>query len=185
MSNQSDSDSNDMSAADAESSGAAAVETPASELPAADEVVTALQKERDELYDRLLRATAEFDNYRKRVEKERREMLEFAAADVLADLLPIIDDLERALAAPAGGDAEAYRKGVEIIYRQMQDLLKRHNVTALDTLGSDFDPHVHQAVIHEVSDAHREGEVMAELRRGYKKGERLLRPAMVKVAKTS
>ncbi len=183
MDNQRDPDSNDVTADGPDSADAAGVETPGQ--PSAEETRTALQKERDEVFDRLLRLTAEFDNYRKRVEKERREMVEFAAVDVLTNLLPIMDDLERALAAPAAGDAEAYRKGVEIIYRQMQELLRRHNVTAIDAVGSDFDPHVHQAVIQEVSDAHREGEVMMELRRGYRKGDRMLRPAMVKVAKTS
>ncbi len=152
---------------------------------ATDDGRQALQKERDELFDRLLRVSAEFDNYRKRVEKERRDLLEYAGSDVLTDLLPILDDLDRALAAPAGSDAEAYRKGVEIISKQMHDLLKRRNVMPVEALGADFDPHVHQAVIHEVSDDHREGEVTAELRRGYRMGERLLRPAMVKVAKRS
>ncbi len=179
MNNDRDSDSHDVTATKT-SADEAVVESPEPQDGRA-----ALQKERDDLYDRLLRVTAEFDNYRKRVDKDRREMVEFAAADVLTDLLPIIDDLERALAAPTGGDAEAYRKGVEIIYRQMQELLKRHHVTAIEAVGSDFDPHVHQAVIQEVSDAHREGEVMMELRRGYRKGDRLLRPSMVKVAKTS
>lgn len=160
---------------------------PAVELPppGGDEALHALQKERDELYDRLLRVSAEFDNYRKRIEKERRDLVDYAGSDVLADLLPVLDDLERALAAPAGSDAEAYRKGVEIITKQMNDLLKRRNVTPIDAVGTDFDPHVHQAVIQEMSDQHREGEVMAELRRGYKLGDRLLRPAMVKVAKRS
>ena len=164
----------------------AGTEGAAPELPeAADAARSALEKEGDELYDRVLRVSAEFDNYRKRVEKERRDLFEYAGADVLTDLLPIVDDLERALAAPAGADAEAYRKGVEIIYKQMRELLKRRNVTPVSAVGADFDPHVHQAVIQEVSDAHREGEVMAELRRGYRMGDRLLRPAMVKVAKSS
>ncbi len=172
---------------DPESNTAAAPADHAAELPApgGDEALHALQKERDELYDRLLRVSAEFDNYRKRIEKERRDLIDYAGSDVLTDLLPILDDLERALAAPAGSDAEAYRKGVEIISRQMNDLLKRRNVTPIDAVGTDFDPHVHQAVIQEISDQHREGEVMAELRRGYRLGDRLLRPAMVKVAKRS
>ena len=134
-------------------------------------------------YDRVLRLTAEFDNYRKRIERERRETGERAAASLIEELLPIVDDLERALGAEAGPGAESYRKGVEIIYKQLADLLTRRGVTVMDVLGNDFDPHVHQAVAHEESPGARDGEVIEELRRGYKLGDRLLRPAMVKVAK--
>src|SRR5262245_25840852 len=87
--------------------------------PPVTDPVEALRQEKDALQDRLLRSVAEFDNYRKRIDRERRDHAENAAADVLADLLPIMDDLERALQAPASGEAEAYRKGVELIYRQM------------------------------------------------------------------
>jgi molecular chaperone GrpE len=148
-----------------------------------DEPLRELQRERDALQDRLLRTAAEFDNYRKRVERERREHTETAAADALLEMLPIVDNLERALQAPAPAEADVYRKGVELILKQMLDLLRRRNVTAIDAVGADFDPQIHQAVLHEPSDAHRDGEVMAELQRGYRIGERLLRPAMVKVAK--
>lgn len=144
-----------------------------------------LRAERDALQDRLLRTAAEFDNYRKRVERERREMVEFASADALLDLLPIIDNLERALTAPAGGDPEAFRKGIELIHRQMLDLLRKRGAKPIDAIGTDFDPNIHEAVVHEASDRHREGEVMQELQRGYTLGDRLLRPAMVKVAKSS
>jgi len=142
-----------------------------------------LKRERDQLQDRLLRTAAEFDNYRKRVERERRDQLDAATADAIADLLPIMDDLDRALGAMGGDGAAPYRKGVELIHRQMADLLKKRGVKAIDAVGTDFDPNFHQAVIQEVSAAHREGEVMEELRRGYMLGDRLLRPAMVKVAK--
>ena len=134
---------------------------------------------------RLLRTAAEFDNYRKRVDRDRRELAEFAAADALMDMLPIIDNLERALQAPAGGESDALRKGVELIHRQMLDLLRKRGAKPIEALGADFDPNIHQAVVHEPSDQHREGEVMEELQRGYRLGERLLRPAMVKVAKAS
>ena len=142
-----------------------------------------IRRERDEYHDRVLRLTAEFDNYRKRIERERRETSERAAAALLEDLLPIVDDLERALAADAGPGAESYRKGVEIIYKQLADLLTRRGVTVLEVLGTDFDPHLHQAVAYEPSPGARDGEVIEEMRRGYKLGDRLLRPAMVKVAK--
>ena len=149
----------------------------------AGDTLDALRREKDALQDRLLRTAAEFDNYRKRVERERRELSEYAGADVLTDLLPIVDDLERALQAPAGGDAETYRKGVELILRQMLSLLQKRGVKPIEAVGTQFDPRVHEAVMQEVSAEHREGEVIAELRRGYTLGERLLRPSVVKVAK--
>jgi|SRR5687768_12538607 molecular chaperone GrpE len=144
--------------------------------------IEALQAERNALQDRLLRMAAEFDNYRKRIDRERREQSDAAAEGVLLDLLPIVDDLERALQAPAAGDAQAYRAGVELIHRQMLDVLRRRGVTTIETEGADFDPRLHQAVTQEQSDSHREGQIMEELRRGYKLGDRLLRAAMVKVA---
>lgn len=149
----------------------------------ADAPLRELQREKDALQDRLLRTAAEFDNYRKRVDRERRELAELAASDLLLELLPIVDNLERALQAPGGPEAEAYRKGVELILKQMHDLLRKRNVTAIDAVGVDFDPQYHQAVMHEPSEQHRDGEVMAELQRGYRIDDRLLRPAMVKVAK--
>ena len=147
--------------------------------------IDALQREKDALQDRLLRTAAEFDNYRKRMDRERRELSEYAAADMLRDLLPIVDNFERALQAPATAETDAFRKGIELIHKQMVEVLKKRGVKVIDALGTDFDPNFHQAVIHEASDAHREGEVMEELQRGYLLGDRLLRPAMVKVAKPS
>ena len=173
-------------------------ETPAAEDDAAREVsaqaagaqgddgdVAKLKRERDDYYERLLRKSAEFDNYRKRVEKERRDYTEWAAADVLTDVLAVLDDFERALSVEAPPEAQAYRTGVELIHRQLGELLRKRGVTPLETLGTDFDPHVHQAVAYDETPGAREGEVVAELRKGYRLGERLLRPAMVKVAKAS
>jgi molecular chaperone GrpE len=143
-----------------------------------------LRREKEALQDRLLRTAAEFDNYRKRVERERRELADYMKADVLAEILPILDNFERALQAPSS-DAEPFRKGIELIHKQMLDFLKKRGVTSIVALGADFDPNFHQAVIHEPSTAHREGEVIEELQRGYMLGDKLLRPAMVKVAKAA
>src|SRR4051795_2945319 len=143
----------------------------------------ALQRERDDYYDRLLRKTAEFDNYRRRVERERREQADQAVTDLLEDLLLVVDDFDRAMTVEAGEDGSAYRKGVELIHAKLQDLLRRRGVKPIEAIGKDFDPNVHQAVSHESSPHHREGEVIGEMRRGYTIGDRLLRPAMVKVAK--
>src|SRR5688500_14152121 len=140
-----------------------------------------VRRERDALQDRLLRTAAEFDNYRKRMDRERRDLAEYTAGEVIKELLPIIDNLERALQATAQDDP--LRKGVELTHRQMLELLRRRGVIPIETLGADFDPNFHEAVTHEESAQHREGEVMEELQRGYKVGDRLLRPAMVKVAK--
>ena len=152
---------------------------------AADAVdVEAVKAERDALQDRLLRTAAEFDNYRKRIDRERRDQSESAAASLLAEVLPVVDNLERALQAPTGPEAAGYRAGVELIHRQLVDLLRKRGVTPIEALGTDFDPRFHQAVSQETSDAHRDGEVMEEMQRGYMLGDRLLRPAMVKVAKS-
>jgi molecular chaperone GrpE len=155
-----------------------------SSTPEAAADVATLQKERDEYYDLLLRTRAEFDNYRKRVERERLELVETAASDLLRDLLPVVDDLERALSSPVdqSGSAEPYRRGVELIHRQLLEVLRQHGVTPIVAVGTDFDPHRHQAVTHEPAPGHRDGEVIEEYRRGYMVGNRLLRPSMVKVA---
>jgi molecular chaperone GrpE len=143
-----------------------------------------LQRERDDYKDRWLRKTAEFDNYRRRIERERREQADQSVVDLLQDLLLVVDDFDRALTVDAGeGDGTAYRKGVELIHGKLHDLLRKQGVKAIDALGADFDPNVHQAVVHEESPEHREGEVIGELRKGYSLNDRLLRPAMVKVAK--
>jgi molecular chaperone GrpE len=139
-----------------------------------------LRRERDALQDRMLRTAADFDNYRKRMDRERRDLAEQTAGEAIKDLLPIIDNLERALQAAAEDDP--LRKGVELIHKQMLEILRRRGVTPIEALGADFDPNVHEAVTQEESAQHREGEVMEELQRGYKVGDRLLRPAMVKVA---
>ena len=142
-----------------------------------------LTRQRDDYYDRLLRKTAEFDNYRKRIERERQQFAESAAADLIKELLPLVDDLERALKAEAGSDPLSISRGVELIYKQLLDTLRKRGVTPIEALGQDFDPHFHNAVLYEPAAGHREGEVIEEFARGYMLGERLLRPAMVKVAK--
>jgi molecular chaperone GrpE len=159
---------------------------PADRAPAATDASDSpsdLQRERDDYYDRWLRKTAEFDNYRKRIERERREQTDQAVTDLLLELLSAVDDFDRALTVDAGPGAAAYRKGVELIHTKLHDLLRKYGVRPMEALGADFDPNLHQAVMHEASPAHREGEVIGELQRGYMIHGRLLRPAMVKVAK--
>jgi molecular chaperone GrpE len=163
-------------ATDAEPSAAGSPES----APTGAEI---LKRERDEYYDRLLRKTAEFDNYRKRVERERRAQADQAVTDLLQELLLVVDDFDRALTVDADKRGGSYRKGVELIHTKLHDLLRKQGVRPIEAIGEDFDPNLHQAVVHESSPDHREGEVIGELRRGYMLGDRLLRPAMVKVAK--
>ncbi|CAN5887942.1 nucleotide exchange factor GrpE [soil metagenome] len=174
--NQTESDIN-LSEASETAGAAVAAESP-------DVPMEELQRQRDEFYDLLLRKTAEFDNFRKRTERDRQAQAEAAAADLLGELLPLVDDLERARTADAGSEgAEAYRRGVELIHRQLTETLRKRGVRPIEAAGADFDPHYHQAVSYEPSTGHRDGEVIEEFRRGYMLGDRLLRPSMVKVAK--
>jgi molecular chaperone GrpE len=140
------------------------------------------QRERDEMYDRLLRKTAEFDNYRKRVERERREQADRAVVSLLEGLLGVADDFDLALSVPES-DSASYRKGVEMIHSKLHDVLRKQGVKPIEAMGADFDPNLHEAVMQEASPDHRENEVIAVLRKGYTLNDRLLRAASVKVAK--
>jgi molecular chaperone GrpE len=148
----------------------------------------ALRQERDDYRDRLLRTTAEFDNYRKRTERERRELAEYATADLIRDLLPVIDDLDRALDAveATGGQAQLtpFRSGVDMVRRQLLDVLQRRGVAAIETVGRQFDPSWHEALAAEPAGDRSDGLIVAEIRRGYRMGDRLLRAAMVKVTQS-
>jgi molecular chaperone GrpE len=169
-------DAPDLAASPDAAPGPGAAEAPAPEYDT-------LLRERDEYLDLLRRKTAEFDNYRKRQERERRELTDLAAADVVKDLLPLVDNLDRALRTGAeDASVEAYRRGVELIQKQLLDLLARRGVTPIDPLGETFDPHWHDAVVREATAEARDGEVTEVFSRGYRLGDRLLRPAMVKVA---
>ncbi|MGB8061284.1 MAG: nucleotide exchange factor GrpE [Candidatus Sulfotelmatobacter sp.] len=140
-----------------------------------------LKAERDTLLDRLARAQAEFENARRRAAKEQQEFRDFATVDAIKSLLPVIDSFERALQAKS--DPADFRTGVELIYKQLQDVLAKLGVRPITAQGEQFDPHVHEAIeMVETSDA-ADHEVLEEWQRGYKFKDRLLRPAMVKVAK--
>ena len=159
--------------------GAAPVSMPNAAVSEAEK----LRVERDALLDRLARLQAEFDNARKRSVREQQEFREFAAAEVIKNFLPTLDSFERALKANA--DPTDFRNGVELIYRQFQDALQKVGVQQIVALGQPFDPRIHEAIemvdTNEVPDHH----VFDELQRGYKYKERLLRPAMVRVARNS
>jgi len=140
-----------------------------------------VKAERDTLLDRLARAQAEFENARRRASKEQQEFRDFATADAIKSLLPVMDSFERALRAKSGPND--FRSGIELIYKQLQDALAKLGVQAIPAKGKPFDPHYHEAIeMIETSDA-ADHEVIDELQRGYKFKDRLLRPAMVRVAK--
>jgi len=148
-----------------------------------EETLESLRQERDELQDRLLRTAAEFDNYRKRTDRERRELTDAIAADLMRDIVLVVDDLERALTASVDAADPALRSGVELIYRQLLEVLRRRGAEPFDSVGQDFDPAWHEALASEPANGRRDGEVTAEIRRGYRIGSRLLRPSLVRVAK--
>lgn len=145
--------------------------------------VEKLKAERDALLDRLARLQAEFDNARKRAVREQQEFRDFAAADVIKGILPILDSFERAL--KAGGEASDFRNGVELIYRQFQDALQKVGVQPIPALGQPFDPRSHEAIEMVDTTEVPDHQVFEELQRGYKYKERMLRPAMVRVARNT
>jgi molecular chaperone GrpE len=145
---------------------------------------TELQKvkaERDALLDRLARAQAEFDNARKRALREQQDFRDFAMADAIKSLLPVVDNFERALQSKS--DSTDFRSGVDLIYKQLRDVLAKLGVQPIEAKGQQFDPHIHEAIeMVDTSDA-ADHEVLEEWQRGYKYKDRLLRPSMVKVAR--
>jgi len=141
-----------------------------------------LRAERDALLDRLARLQAEFENARKRAAREQQEFKDFATADVIKALLPVVDSFERALRSPSDQGGE-FRSGVELIHKQLQDALAKLGVQAVPALGKQFDPRLHEAIEMVDSSDVPDQQVIDELQRGYRLKDRLLRPAMVKVAR--
>ncbi|MGA0122686.1 MAG: nucleotide exchange factor GrpE [Gaiellales bacterium] len=139
------------------------------------------ERERDEHLDTLRRVAADFDNYKTRVAREHEELRERAAERLLRDLLPVFDDLERALAAFETADKEAIADGVALVHRALWTLLEREGVAELDPAGEAFDPHRHEALLSQPSDQ-PEGTVIEVIQKGFLLGERVLRPARVVVS---
>jgi len=139
-----------------------------------------LKGERDQLVDRLARLQAEFENARKRAEREKAEFRDYATGNVVEQFLPVVDNFE--LALKANGTAEQLRQGVELIVKQMEEVLRQLQVSPIATVGEVFDPRVHEALGSVERDDLPDQHVAEEIRRGYKLRERLLRPAMVRVA---
>lgn len=140
-----------------------------------------LQEERCFFYEQLLRKQAEFENFRKRMERERQDLHHYASMEVVREMLPVLDGLERALASDPAGNGE-FHTGVQLIARQLYDTLVRFGLEPVAARGKKFDPHVHQAVEMVETTEHEDQTVLEEWQRGYLFKNRLLRPAMVKVA---
>ena len=158
--------------------------TPASsEGAAGDETVRKLREEIKQLRDQLLRKQAEFENFRKRTEKEKQDGLQYALFSAVKELLPVLDGFERALAS--GSSGEEFRTGVDLIFQQFYSSLQKLGVTPVETKGQLFDPRLHEAVATVLTDEFPEHQIVDEMQRGYFLKDRLLRPAMVRVAKGS
>jgi molecular chaperone GrpE len=150
------------------------------EAEGGDDEIAALTAQRDEAVDRWKRTAADFDNFRKRVAREREELVTLANERLVKELLPILDDLERALVAAAEHEEARLEEGVRLVHRALGSLLERNGVKEIDTDGA-FDPHVHEALLAQPSEAD-EGSVIDVVQKGYTLGDRVVRPARVVVA---
>ena len=146
--------------------------------------VEELKNENAALKDQLLRKQAEFENYRRRTEKERGDIFKRGQKEVLIEMLSVLDNFERAMTSVAQGtaDEDALKQGFELIYKQFTDILAKLGVEAVETVGKTFDPHLHEAVTLEQTSEQEANTIIAEFQKGYKMGDHLLRPAQVKVA---
>ena len=160
----------------------AASAAPTAPAPGLAEAYEKVLAEKQELYDRLLRKQAELENFRKRTQRKEEEVRQYAAENLIRSLLPTLDGFERALQHRDESVPEAFYQGLELIYRQFSEVLGRAGLAPIDTAGQLFDPHLHQAVETVNAPGRRNQEIMEELQRGYKLKNKLLRPAIVKVA---
>ncbi|MCL6636258.1 MAG: nucleotide exchange factor GrpE [Peptococcaceae bacterium] len=136
----------------------------------------------EEYFNRLTRLQADFENFRRRTRQEKEEFARFASEQLVTALLPVLDNFERALAS-CGHSVEDVKNGVEMIYRQMKEVLAAEGLTVIDAVGESFDPKKHEAVMHEETGEHPDNTVLEEFRRGYCLKDKVIRPAMVKVAR--
>ena len=167
------------SAAQDEGTPSASQDTRVTELEAQ---IAKLQKESADHRDSWLRSAADFKNFKRRTDQERADLIRSASAGLLLKLLPVADDMERALGGvPAEVAATPWYEGVKLIAQKLQTILESEGVTPIEALGQEFDPNFHEAVIYEATENGQDGKVVAELQKGYKLRDRVLRPTMVKV----
>jgi len=136
----------------------------------------------DELYDKHLRLMAEYDNYKKRTQKEKEEIGSFAAADTIEKLLPVIDNFERALESVTDDEKNTFTEGIEMVYRQMMEIFEKIGVSEIEAVGKEFDPEIHNAVMHIDDENYGANTVAEQFMKGYKYKEKVIRYSMVKVA---
>jgi molecular chaperone GrpE len=146
--------------------------------------IAELESELAEAKDRRLRLAADFDNFKKRTRQEQLETIQHASADLIARLLPALDDLHKALDHKPKGVDEAWVKGLELSVRKLDEALSAHGLEPIESVGARFDPKLHEAIGSEESTEHPEDTITSELRRGYRIRDRVVRPALVKVART-
>lgn len=155
----------------------------AEETNDAEAQMEVLQKEKEELTNRLLRLQAEYDNYKKRTLKEREADRKYKAQDMVQELLPVMDNFERALQVEVSEENKGIIDGISMVYRQLQDAFTSQGVSVIETEGADFDPNIHHAVMQIEDDSIESNKVVEELQKGYLLNDRVIRPAMVKVNK--
>jgi molecular chaperone GrpE len=162
---------------------AQASEASESDAAATDDCAGAQTAQDEEMNAKYMRLAADFQNYKRRVEKEKSDVYAYANEKIAVDLLGVIDNFERALEPQSGADAkeESFAKGMELIFRQLLDILSKNGVEEIPSLGEDFDPALHNAVMTEAAGEYESGKVSAVLGKGYKLRDRVIRPAMVKV----
>ncbi|KIL37696.1 molecular chaperone GrpE [Cohnella kolymensis] len=165
---------NDSSPAEAENN----VDTGGGEV----DRIAELQREAEENHNRYLRAQADFDNFRRRTMKEKEELAQYASLKLVGQLLPVLDNFQRALHTGEGADSASFTKGIEMIYRQLSQVLEDEGLKPMEPVGQPFDPELHQAIMQVETDEYEEGIVVEVVQPGYRMKDKIIRPAMVKVS---
>jgi molecular chaperone GrpE len=153
------------------------------EASSEDNALAELQRQAEDNHSRYLRAQADFDNFRRRTLKEKEELAQYASLKVISQLLPVLDNFERALQTGGeGAESGSFAKGVDMIYRQLNQVLEAEGLKQMEVIGQQFDPELHQAIMQVASEDHDEGTVVEVIQPGYKLKDKVIRPAMVKVS---
>jgi molecular chaperone GrpE len=155
------------------------------ELSELKEALATKEKESKDNYERYLRALAELDNYKKRAARDKAEIIKYGKEDLIKDIVPFLDSLDRALAHTDAGDAQTFKDGIALIQDQLLCCLKKHGVERIESVGSDFDPNFHEALMQMESADHQDNQVVSEMEKGYLLNGRLIRPSRVCVCKKS
>jgi molecular chaperone GrpE len=155
------------------------------ELSELKEALATKEKESKDNYERYLRALAELDNYKKRAARDKADIIKYGKEDLIKDIVPFLDSLDRALAHTDAGDAQTFKDGIALIQDQLLCCLKKHGVERIESVGSDFDPNFHEALMQMESADHQDNQVVSEMEKGYLLNGRLIRPSRVCVCKKS